>query len=598
MNRGALGNEGVSAINSFFNRLGYIRSYIANDDTKPIWDGNLFVYNHRDDFSNERLLFTTTIQVKSEEYLTDNFPETTLFEIEILNLHHYLEDGGVVFFKVLVGPEKNQIYIEYLSKTRIENYLRTAKGKSYRTIKLEKIKKNYTEIIRSLRTLHLQRTHNIISFDQLMTYNNIKWIISPYGISSKDNVLEYITTFPTDILAIIDDLSDPFYVGNNAVTLNKVNVNIEVEIPLDEELWTFDGLVTVEGKVRELYIGKSLYFRLIKKEDDETHVDFKIDLKGESLFEILKELKLINKLLNERSLNINGKDIMFPLPVKENDLKYWNAKLTYWQDVEHMFALMKIKEDLKNIQLMSEEEISRLDALIQSYLYGKEIKGTMTKYESHLEIMTISNLNILVFIRHIRNQIFRIESVYERLSACYKTEDGVMLPASIYSKIIAEKPLAHNVDWNKLLEDYKAICNVNPDFYERANWDVLWLIKLFDEHKFDILLTTAEQLLLWIKETDKITDWKNSWELNLMQIKIRKHSELDYKEKEFLYNKEEIILSNKVIEDDQRNQYLFSIYILLKDVYKANRILGRMELQEKIFIQELPIFNLYKQFNT
>ena len=104
MNNSALGDEGAVAVRSFFNRLGYIKPYINSDDTQPVWDGNLFVYNDRKDFTNDRLKFTVPVQVKAHEHQEETFPDKTNFDVEIVNLRNYYNDGGVVFFDVLVGP--------------------------------------------------------------------------------------------------------------------------------------------------------------------------------------------------------------------------------------------------------------------------------------------------------------------------------------------------------------------------------------------------------------------------------------------------------------------------------------------------------------
>lgn len=135
---------------------------------------------------------------------------------------------------------------------------------------------------------------------------------------------------------------------------------------------------------------------------------------------------------------------------------------------------------------------------------------------------------------------------------------------------------------------------INRDFYERANWDVLWLIKLFDKYNRISILNAAEDLLNWIIGTDDKTTWHNVWRFNQIQIKLRKENTLETSDHEWLLDQEETIPTATDIDDSQKIQTLFSIQVLLSDYHKATRIFDKMSSDEKEFITGLPIFQLYQ----
>lgn len=114
--------------------------------------------------------------------------------------------------------------------------------------------------------------------------------------------------------------------------------------------------------------------------------------------------------------------------------------------------------------------------------------------EDHLEWISFSNIRVLVFARHLSGNKYKLVNIFDSLSAFYKDVDGKLKSASIYSKVIAEDVLASNVDWSNLLKSYQDAIEINRDFYERANWDVLWLIKLFDKYNRISILNLLVEL--------------------------------------------------------------------------------------------------------
>lgn len=593
MNIGALGDEGAVAVRSYFNRLGYIKPYINSDDTQPVWDGSLFIYNHRTDFTNERLKFTVPVQVKAHEFDGDDFPDFTYYDIELVNLENYKIDGGVVFFNVLVGSERSKIYVNFLTKSTIQNYLDTAKGKKNRSVKFSPIPKKYTEIISQLRTLHLQRTHSLIPFEQAKKYPNVQWAIDSYGLSSEQNPLEYITSNPVNILAIVEGFSTPLYVGDSAARITSVSLPENSNISIADTTY-YDNITRVfEGTTQTIKIGKSLMLKFVKEEES-INVTVSAELKGDTIEELVHEISFIIALFENKRISFDNYVLELDINVENSLVKKWKSKLKFWNDVKDLFSLLHIEEPINNIQELSSAEINRLKTLIAGLLYSKTVIGKNGMKEDHLEWISFSNIRVLVFARYLSGNKYKLVNIFDSLSAFYKDVDGKFKTASIYSKVIAEDVLASNVDWSNLLKSYQDAIEINRDFYERANWDVLWLIKLFDKYNRISILNAAEDLLNWIIGTDDKTTWYNVWRFNQIQIKLRKGNTLETSDYEWLLDQEETIPTAIDIDDSQKTQTLFSIQVLLSDYRKALRIFDKMTSDEKEFISGLPIFQLYQ----
>lgn len=599
MNIGSLANEGVGAVNSIFNRMGYIRAYINSDDTMPVWDGNLMVYNDRTNFTNEHLKFTVSLQVKAHEYTEDKFPDETSYDIEICNLRNYLVDGGVVFFNVLVGPKGSQVYVNYLTKTKIRELLKTAKGDTQRRVKFQKLPRKYSEVVPHLRTLHLQKTHSLIPYDQLQKHKNVQWAIDPYGLTPDANPLEYITTHPVNILAFIEGSTTPLYVGNGAAHISSVSLPETTKVSVAGKTF-FNGYThIVEGPRHTYKIGKSVSIIFQRSRESKIDITISAELAADNLLELLNEIEFILAMFENKTISFNENVLELQgMKVDKATLKEWRAKLKFWKEVEQLFALLDIDEPIDKPLELEEDEINRVQALIAGILYGRTVTGKGGMKEDHLEWVSFSNIRVLVFAQYLSDNRYKLYNIFGKLSAFYKDVDGVNKSASIYSKVIAEDILASNVNWSNLVKSYQEVIKVNHDFYERANWDVLWLIKLYDKHQRITILDAATDLLSWIMETDKKTSWYNVWKYNYLQINARRGIALNLEDKEWLLDQEEEIPTKKDIDDTQKRQTLFAIQVLLSDYSKAKRLYNRLSDDEKQFVSGLPIFTLYKQLES
>lgn len=106
MNKSIIEDKGIHAVSEYLSDLGYIKPYLSSNDKTPMWDGCLFVYKSKEDFTNGCFDYRVPVQVKASEYEGDEFPEQTSFSVDVTDLKNYLNDGGLAFFKVLVKEKE------------------------------------------------------------------------------------------------------------------------------------------------------------------------------------------------------------------------------------------------------------------------------------------------------------------------------------------------------------------------------------------------------------------------------------------------------------------------------------------------------------
>jgi hypothetical protein len=590
MNSSIIGDEGTNAVKSYLNRLGYIQSFIATFDTMPVWDGQLLIYSDQTNFTKDKLLYEIPVQVKSHQWDSDQFPEYTRFSINLDDLRAYRQDGGTIFFNVLVGTSQNKVYCEFLTKSKIDKLLDTAKGSASRSVRLNSVPKSATEFLTSARTLHLQRTHSLIPFEKAKKYKDVLWAIDTYGLKDGDNPLSFITTHPVNVLAYIEGNTDPLYVGDDIARISSVIDEATCNVSSGDTVF-YSGFTRIyeNGNVN-IKVGKSFSLQLTKDEKGLPCVNVNITLKADSLSEIIHELKFIQAIHKHQVVDFD--DFKLEIPIKDDSqFLLWEEALCFWLDVQNLFNFMHIEVPLENIQDLNKQEINRLKTLIKGLLYNQDVIGINGLKEDHLEWVSISNLKVVIFARYIKDNKYKLNDIYTSLTAFY-IDNGKHKLASIYSKVIAEEVLADNIEWPALVKSYQKVYESNPDFIERANWDVLTLIKLYDKYKRPSILATAKELHEWVKSVDD--SWQKVRRLNELQISIRESGQLTESEINELYDLYDTTSSNDLLSEDEKISQRFAISVLLQNYNQSCRYFEKMSDEQKEFTKQLPIYHLYE----
>ena len=106
MDRQAIEQTAVNAVEDRVNLTRFLSSYLDNNDKTPSWDGTIYIFKS-DKKTKDNLTGTIPVQIKGHE--DKDFSKNIIsYSIEIADLRIYLNDGGAILFVVYVTPNEDQ----------------------------------------------------------------------------------------------------------------------------------------------------------------------------------------------------------------------------------------------------------------------------------------------------------------------------------------------------------------------------------------------------------------------------------------------------------------------------------------------------------
>lgn len=254
----------------------------------------------------------------------------------------------------------------------------------------------------------------------------------------------------------------------------------------------------------------------------------------------------------------------------------WKRSLKFWEDAKTLFQMLHVYEKLE-INELEDNDYTNLRKLIQAILYNKTLT---TEYkQDHLERTIVGNLNIVMLVRLIGKKECKLENLQDSLFAAREDANGQFQPVPVLSKILNERPLQSNINFDSMIEDYDKFFLQNPTIVEAANEDVLLLLTHFDEKRTPILIEKANELCNWLQ----LKNDNPIYFLNHLQIKYRLGETYTVEEKEKLYT---------ISENDSSAINRWAACIILGEYNRAERYWRKMSSNDKVIYVQYPIFKL------
>lgn len=137
MDKKAIETLSVNAVRDSIVQCALLDQFIPDNDKEPSWDGHVYAYKDSSK-RKESFLGRIPVQVKGTEK-GDLSKSKISFPVSIIDLHNYLNDGGVLFFVVYIGSTdaKRQIYYTDLTPIKIRMILKKKKGEKTKNIHLK-----------------------------------------------------------------------------------------------------------------------------------------------------------------------------------------------------------------------------------------------------------------------------------------------------------------------------------------------------------------------------------------------------------------------------------------------------------------------------
>lgn len=584
MNANRIDKIGVAAVIDYFCRMGYIDPHINFDDKIPVWDGDIDIHKNVDSNSKDDIEFNLSVQVKSSEHVSNNFNTSIKQRIDRNDLELYKKNGGTLLIKVLVGKHKSQIYFAYLGKIEINKLLgQITESQKSKDIICQKAPKDFKDLIPKLHTIHLQATHNLISFDNLKDKSNWSFNLSCGPMSKDTSPIDWLATNSSDILVSLPGYSEQFYLdaGPSYVfteqCINRaVSVNGKVYFPSVKLGTNQIGHYIHEGSFLSCQCND-----FSKDKNTTPVIDIKITPSSTFVDEYLNELHFLNAVLTNKHFYIgeakfNLPDSSFP---KEKIIGV-KSDIDFFEKLISFFELNNIDSHF-DFKSLSDEDYNKLVFLVR--LFNNESPKPIDGIKTPLTCFAIGKLNLCFAVNKIETGGFRLYDINScsAYRVCEHTEERIDFP--IYSYLFSNGIFPDNLQYSNIVSVYQKY-NIDEKNLNFVNFDILNLINEYDKSNNKIFLNAANCLIEWIIRENTKAEISHIYYLNLLQIKCRMGIDFSEEDNQFL-----VTLQSK--NDSSLN---FAASVLLKEKQRAKTYFNQLSEMDKKEITQYPIYALYE----
>ena len=570
-------------------QTGRIDPAINSHDKIPSWDGDLYLYKTCGEFSKSNLAGTIPVQVKGK--WVENFPTgKAKFAIDVSDLQNYQNDGGVLFFLVLMKDfDDYKIYCDSLLPFDLRDLIESAGEQTSKTIKLSAFNHKYHDgIVRRLtdfledKKKRGQLWPDVRSIEDL---SNFPLPIESIGFS--------VTSDSTDVTQIENDiLSYPHY-------LYAKPQNFDIQLPIGKV--EFDQLIRFQETPIEVN-GEILYdhievVRMLEK-DDEIRIgghlavqrqDGKITFRrdsGGTLKEYVRDLKLTIALAKRQPIKIGNQTLVTTdFHMDKDRFRILEQQLKEGEEISKTFQKLNVQKDL-DISSLSETEWRLLKYLVDGILFDKPVPLSI-QGNAGAGKLTIGNITVALVSRKAPSQEgYYIQDYFEN-----NFNNGALIlsrgtpqegkPASPYI-ILDSNNLSYidNVDFHKLAQSVKQFAFF-PLYGERITWLILDLLKMYDSSGNDTFINTANELLDYLQENEPDND---AYRINRIQIEKRRRE----------LSKDELRYLRTLKADRISTQFQLAASILLESYQEAQLLYDELPDSERELFNEYPIMHLWK----
>jgi len=574
----------TSAVINSISETDYLSAFINSNDKEPSWDGQIYVYRNKNK-SKDNLVARVAVQVKGKQ--CNNISETKIsYSINMSDLRNYYNDGGVIFFVVLIknANEKKILYVDLLP-VKLKRLLSYKKTQAIEFKEFPVLNKHKQSIFLSFAD-NSKKQVSFTKSDSLL----------PIETLQKPTQFKFTTTFfETD-----DDRKDPMQMLFESeiylyANLEETNILRPLDSPIcvSQIQETVPACISVNGvqfysnfiRIRSknntiIKIGKSMTMGLNSRK-----MDFKL---VENLRDIVIDLNFCIQVFLEKSFEINENRIPLDIEISENfNIEEQKSLLNYYKKAVQVLDYLNIKEDIK-VSELTDLDKRNLTTLITTFIEKKTVNFALQ--ESPLVFLQILKFKILLLVISNKNNSDKVE-IYDFFQmpnnlTTIKDENGKHSLTSQYIALKKDDYLDYsNARYNSILTSFQRYYSDNNlIIIESANKVLLDLLSVYDEctEKKSEILCAAKDLAKWLLKVNstEIT------QLNFLQT-IRRERDFTKDEKDLLVS---IALNNQNKED-----ILFGANLLLDNQDIAAKYFERLNFTIQEQYKQYPIYK-FKRF--
>lgn len=593
MDKKIIEKKGINAVSDFICNCGYLEDHLASNDKTLLWDGDLFVYSSKENLDTDHYRYAVKVQVKASEWKSDKQPKDSKYEIKIRDLRKYYEDGGVIFFKSLVGRDKSSmVFCSVLSRIQIQQIIDSAKGEKYTKIVCTKIPSAY-EFLRDVESLHMQATHTIITPTELAGKNFRFHLNTPY-VPSDLNYFSYLATSHNDVLVSIEGIPGEFYL--NAPTRIQMGKVFHHSITVDGKEYFDEAKVEFVLEGIKCSIGKSVSILFPHKLENilPNEVTVSYNFSSQTILEAELELSFLIAVFKNRGFYIERCHVPlgdFKSSTIKKHIEAWSEMLKYVQRLKELFFRLGVIDDI-NFDTLTLEEAENFGLLMDAFLDEAiiDVDPEYDKKESYVENFYIAGIPIFVFMERLSDGGYKAKDIHECFDFSMRNQKGVLLQRPTLSILLERDDLPSNLGIQTAFKQYKDMIDADSSSYFFINKDLERMLWHFDQTgKIQYLMMAFQLFEILFDFEGGNTDLNIHTRIIGLEIYKRKNNSLKDSHKELLYE----------MDNTTKETYLkFAIAVLLEDLQKAEWLLKRMDSETREFATERSLFTLYKKIKT
>lgn len=516
--------------------------FINDGEKEPSWDGNIYIYSNKD--KKKDGIKKVPVQVKGK-YNNDFSKETIKFPVAVIDLENYLNDGGVIFFVVLIGNNglDTKIYYSCLLPVKLRSILDNNIKKKKRSIELKPFPDDNLKKVSVLLNFydHRQKQTSFVnselqSLDELDKQGVLEGIslsVTNYGCSKTDT---YDQLFRDDVYMYAN-------IRGSAVLqpLMEIPMDLNIEETIEAEV-SVNGVVyysqfqIIRSKDKViLAIGESF---TISKSEEKSVFTIKFEqtpiLKNQVI-----DLEFILALHEYKQFEIGGHilPINFEKLINEENVGKLQQNLEYCHNLMRVLGIFKLDTEI-DMNNLSEKDYHTNDQMIKGLLNNEPITGLKDNLPFVIRLNYLGTKVVVGLQKEDVPNTYRISDYFSEPHILLYREGDEIYKTSKYDFLKSDDFLEiRNLDYDDIFQSYQELSD-EKNIFVRANCMLMQLIAAYDDSgdtRMDIL-DTAYKFAEWLYNAD-IGESELEPEiriLNLYQV-LKRRGELSKAQKRKLF---------------------------------------------------------------
>ncbi len=573
----------VGAIIGVFNSCDRLSPYIADGDREPVWDGNIYLSNLKDEYTGK-----IPVQVKGKTF-KKVIPNKPTYSVSLTNLQAYKHDGGCVFFVVYIKDEETYPYYAKLAPIDLKRYIKNASGRQSTSIKLypltnkkEELEQEFLNFWADCKRQTSFADAPVLSLDDAIK-QGCKINIHISGGNSKGEDLRYICNSPVYLYAEIEsgDINVSYPIGDQPYKLQPA-VHIKRSVSINGNIYFNEYVSCLDATQHKIVIGNCVAITIDLTGDDSKKSIIKYDSHETVISKKINELKFVKELQQSKRIDFGDSHITFNT-LSVSNIDEINELLTRLEKMQTLFNILKIGDvDTKDF---IDEDFEHIDYLVNAIVN----KQPVTQNQHVIITASISKYEVLLLAQEQKDGKFIIKEFFDGskdLVFSYKNneKEKEFLMTSLYTVIFNRTDCTKlvNVDYSEMVSSYEEAAKYNPHITERANNDLLMALKIYDEsgqkdgRLYKAIATLNDWIIRKAVEGDEAIHIINKYQI------IKRKRELTKEEKSELRQ-----ISRKF--NAERNDMMTAISLLIDNKADAEYYYDNMSEREQKFFDSLPI---------